>query len=219
MSQLNNGANFTGTITLSKPSDTVLTLSTSDNYIDKNIVLSLEAPTVVPSFTGGSLVSKSAEASFSNATVSSTDISGVLIQTLGTAGRASITYGSSVNGWVSISQNSEAFPAMSSVSWSGSNYYLNGVTIGVNKAFDVAVPISGSTETCHFSVTSSGVDVTGFPVATVSETRSFLGMESGYRGSIELSAGDSFDITVPNGTSSAVTYHYAVDANGSVSVS
>ena len=176
MSQLTNGTNLTGTITLSKQSETVVTLRTSGNYLDKSVVLSLQAQTATPAFSGAGIINQSATASFTNATVSTSNLAGVAVQPSAAAGRASAVYANDVNGWVSKSTNAEAFPALSTSSWSGGTYYITGVNIGVGKAFDVTLPVGSESSTVHFNVLSTGLEMSGLPVATVSETLAFMGL-------------------------------------------
>ena len=50
-----NGSTWHDSLTLTKPSGTTLTLSTQQQYTDKNIQLTLNAQTATPSFSGGTI--------------------------------------------------------------------------------------------------------------------------------------------------------------------
>lgn len=153
----NSSTKWSKSIKLSKSSGTILTLYTSNNFIDKNIELQIDAQTASPNFDGGNLNSKSASAVFTNATTSSTNSSGVTILTKGSAGRDAVLFNGAVNGWVNKSDNANALRAVSASTWNGTNYYLTGVTLGNGKSFDITVPNGNSDPiTYHFSVDSNG---------------------------------------------------------------
>jgi len=135
-----NGSTWHDSLTLTKPSGTTLTLSTQQQYTDKNIQLTLNAQTASVKVKGGALVNKTASATFNNATVSSTDTSGISIQTQGSAGRMPVYYNGTINGWVNAANNSVCSNEIPSSSWNGQNYYLTGVTLGLGKSFDIAIP-------------------------------------------------------------------------------
>lgn len=154
---LNNETTLNGVITLNKQSGTVLTLQTQQQYIDKSIQLILNAPAASFNLKGGNLNNQTAFATFNNATVSSTNTSGISIQTQGSVGRDAILYDGAVSGWVSAANNDICSPAVASSSWNGQNYYLTGVNLTNGNAFDITVPNgSGSTITFHFAVDANG---------------------------------------------------------------
>jgi hypothetical protein len=79
MGVLNNtGTNMTTTVTLTKRTGTVLTLDTDKKYVEKDIALTLEAQSASPAFTGGA-ISGTATATYTNASVSTTNDSGVSV--------------------------------------------------------------------------------------------------------------------------------------------
>ena len=152
-----NGDTLNGTIQIGRQSGTPITLGTSQKYIQKNIVLNISAKPAAPSFDGGALNSKSASATFTNATTSATNTSGVAIQTKGTAGRDAVLYNGAVEGWVSKTDNATASAAIASSEWNGTTYYLTGITLGNSKTFDITVPNGTSNPvTFRFTVDASG---------------------------------------------------------------
>ena len=154
---LNNGTTLNGTITLNKQSGTTITLQTREQYINKLIELTVNAQTASVNVKGGALTNKTASATFSNATVSSTDTSGISVQTKGSAGREAVSYNGAVNGWVKIANNTVCSNAVSSSSWNGQNYYLTGVNLTNGKEFNITVPNgNGDTITFHFAVDANG---------------------------------------------------------------
>lgn len=131
-------------------------IKTDSSYVDKNIELTVNVPAASPSFTGGVLNNKSASATFTNMTTSTSDSSGVKIETHGGAARTDVTYSANVNGWVNKSSGDVASSAASST-WNGVTYYATGVTLGSGNRFDITVPNGSSgTITFHFSVDANG---------------------------------------------------------------
>lgn len=116
---------------------------------------------------GGILTNQGATATLTRATASNTDASGgvgVKIATSGSAGRAKITYAQATNGWVTLTNGSDATGggAISASSWDGDVMYLTGVTLiapttsGKTNDFNITVPNGNSTVTFKFSVDTSG---------------------------------------------------------------
>lgn len=157
-----NGATaLNDTITLAKQSDTVLTLNTAAKYVEKNVQLTINAPAATPDFDGGALNNKSATATFTNATTSATDTSGVVIQAKGAAGRDAVLFNGALNGWVVKSDNAVASSAIASSEWNGTTYYLTGVELSApatgTRAFSITVP-NGNESPVSFTFT---VDANG----------------------------------------------------------
>ena len=147
--------------TLTKQFGTVITLDTEGSYCNADIDITVNATAASPSFDGGALNNKAASATFTNASTSSTNTSGVSIQTKGSAGRDAVLYNGAVNGWVNASDNATALAAANSSEWNGAAYYLTGVTIEApasgNRTFSVTVPNGGNgTITFNFTVDSDG---------------------------------------------------------------
>lgn len=115
-----------------------------------------------PTFTGGALSSKTASATATNATISdSTNNSGVSIQASGGVTRGAVTYAADADGWVSADQGDTAMAAGSAETWTGTAYYINGVTIespeSGYRTFTITVP-NGANDTVTFTFT---VDANG----------------------------------------------------------
>ncbi len=157
MANMNDGSSFSADITLTKQTGTVVKLATSKKYVNKPIEINLSAQTDSISVKGAELSDKSSGAVFTNMTTSSTDTSGISIQTNGSAGRQEILLNGSINGWVSENNEASISPALPATSWNGTKYYATGVTLTSGKAFDITVPNgSGSTITFHFAVDNNG---------------------------------------------------------------
>jgi hypothetical protein len=160
MSTLINGDTLNATITLTKQNNTVITLDTDQKYVAKDIELVVNAQSASPSFDGGALNSKGASATFTNATTSSSNTSGISILAQGTAGRDSVLYNGAVNGWVNAADNATASAAVASSTWNGTTYYLTGVNLTNGNSFNITVPDGNSTTTYNISVDNQG-NVTG----------------------------------------------------------
>lgn len=152
-----NGETLNGTFTLSKQNGTTITLNTQDKFNAKNVSLTFNAQSASPAFDGGALNNQSASAVFTNMTTSTTDTSGVVIATKGTAGRDAVLYNGAVNGWVSVADNTIASSAVNSTTWNGTTYYATGVTLSAGKSFSVTVPNGDdSFVTFTFTVDANG---------------------------------------------------------------
>jgi len=79
----------------------------------------------------------SSEATATNATLSSTNGSGILIQTKYSASRAAVLYNGAVEGWVSKSDNAEALAAGDLSLTNGTAYYISAVTIPSSKSLSI----------------------------------------------------------------------------------
>ena len=113
--------------------------------------------TASPSFTGGVLSGKGATAVGTNATISdSTNNSGVEIQTSGGATRGAVTYDSAAEGWISKASGDQAMAAGSAETWTGTKYYINGVSITApesgTRTFAITLP-NGTNDTITLTVT------------------------------------------------------------------
>lgn len=144
-------------ISLTQRTNNTFSFLLENKFVDKNVELSISANSATPSFDGGELVNTNATATFTNATASTNDTSGIAVQTKGSAGVGAVTYDGAVNGWVNVNDDSVAKSAVSSNQWNGDIYYLTGVTLGNGKSFDITVPNGSSgTVTFHFSVDANG---------------------------------------------------------------
>ena len=98
--------------------------------------------TVTPRFSGGTLTGSSATATLTNIETSTTDVSGVKLQAKASANRSSMLYSVSA-GYINSRTNSTAISS-SSKSWSGTTYYLSGVTLETpesgTREFSITVP-------------------------------------------------------------------------------
>lgn len=119
------------------PSKTI-TLNTAGTYVRNNIAIPLSGKikTANPAFDGGALNNKGATAEFTNVTTSSTN-NGISILAKGTAGRDAVLYNGAVDGWVSKDDNATASAAVSASTWNGTTYYITGITVPVDKPFNV----------------------------------------------------------------------------------
>lgn len=110
-----------------------------------------------PVLSGGSIGNKKASATAVNASISdSTNNSGVKINTSGGATRGAVIYPYKTQGWVNISANQQAIAASNPITWSGTSYYINGVTIEPpetgTRTFDITLP-NGDNDTITLTVT------------------------------------------------------------------
>ena len=98
--------------------------------------------TATPAFDGGAL-SGGSTATATNATLSSTNNSGVQIQTAYTAHRDAVLYNGAVNGWVSKADDTQALASADKASTNGTAYYIDNVTVKKNKVFSVYTDSAG----------------------------------------------------------------------------
>lgn len=113
--------------------------------------------TASPSFTGGALFGKGATATGTNATISdTTNNSGVEIQTSGGATRGAVVYDGAAEGWIDKASGDQAMGAGSAETWTGTKYYINGVTIVApasgTRTFSITLP-NGANDTITLTVT------------------------------------------------------------------
>lgn len=137
---LANGSTWHDSLTLTKPSGTTLTLSTQRQYTDKDIQLTLNAQTATPSFSGGTVSNRNIDITNSeNVTISNTNTSGVALNINAGLTINDIVYNNAVNGWVNATNGSVAKTGYTT-SWSNDTKYITGVTLGLGKSFDIAIP-------------------------------------------------------------------------------
>ena len=158
---LNDNTTLNETFTITKKDNTKLTLSTGTKYVDKNIEVTFNVRAASPSYTGGTPTNGTATINTSasqNIEVESANNSGVKIALSGSAKRSAVTYNGGTSGWLEPTSGTTALAAESSnTSWSGSSYYVKGVTLTNGKSFYITVPNGNSgTITFHFSVDNSG---------------------------------------------------------------
>ena len=135
-----NGSTWHDSLTLTKPSGTTLTLSTQQQYTDKNIQLTLNAQTATPSFSGGTISNQNIDVTNSeNVTISNTNTSGVALNINAGLTINDVVYNNAVNGWVNAANGSVAKTGYTT-SWSNDTKYITGVTLGLGKSFDIAIP-------------------------------------------------------------------------------
>lgn len=148
--------NMTATVTLTKQSGTVLTLDTNEKYVRKDIAITLEARSATPKFDGGTL-SGSASGTYTNATTSTTDTSGVKVVANAAASRAAVLYNGAVNGWVNKADNAATeVAAISNQALTPETKYITGVDIKTSKNFNITVPNGSDTITFNFAVDANG---------------------------------------------------------------
>lgn len=130
-----------------------VTTITEAGYLPVDTVITNLA-TVTPQFDGGELTNKSASATGTNATLETTNNSGISILTKGTAGRAAVLYNGAVNGYVNVADNTTASAAVASSTWDGTTYYLKNVTLPKDKTFAVTTSADTALDT------TSDLDIT-----------------------------------------------------------
>lgn len=156
-----NLTNLAGSIEISKRTGTIVTFNTENKYITGNIALTVNAKEASPTFiaapTGGST------ATSSTADIStSTNNSGVSIQTKYTINSVGISYHTTTNGWVNKAANTATGSSTTAKSaTNGTAYYINGVTLTApssgTRSFTITVP-NGSNDpiTFNFTVDANG---------------------------------------------------------------
>ena len=148
--------NMSATITLTKRTGTILTLDTDQKYLKKDIALTLQAQSATPAFDGGTL-SGSASGTYTNATTSTSNTSGVSVVAGAKASRTAVLYNGAVNGWVEKSDNAgTGVNAITDQALTSETKYITGVDIKASKNFNITIPNGGSTVTLNFAVDSSG---------------------------------------------------------------
>lgn len=156
MATLTNNTNWEKSFTISTSAGQTITLDTDNKFVDKDIKLTFTPQIATPAFDGGT-ISGTAAASYTNATTTSTNISGVVVMASATANRAAVLYNGAVNGWVTKANDATALSATSNQALTSETTYIKGVNIGNSKQFDITVP-NGDLDpiTFNFSVDSEG---------------------------------------------------------------
>lgn len=133
---------FSGEVTLIKQADTKVTLNTINKYMPGNVELTLQAQEATPAFDGGEITDTAASIEVDNAIVSTTtNSSRVTITPLAQSARTAVNYNGAVDGWVTAANDTTIIEA-DDEEWSGSTYYLNGVTLPASSTFTVSVPMN-----------------------------------------------------------------------------
>lgn len=172
MPTLTNNTTLNADITLSKQEGTVLTLKTKEKYVDKDIEITMNAAQDTVEVLGGVLEDMSASILANNATLSTTNTSGIVITPIANATRSAITTSKKTNGWVNLNKDSNLID-YDTYNWNGDSVYLKEVTLPLNSTFTVIAPdgmdslvgsaivgtskIGDSMSTYTFSVDSYGV--------------------------------------------------------------
>jgi hypothetical protein len=157
MSKMNHTDEGYGTsITLEKPTGTLVTLDTSSKYLDGPVELTLNAKSDTVSVNGGNINAYPGFLLSRTISVSNTNTSGISIMPRSVVTRDSVYINMDVDGWVNLKSGTELIiPDGKTVE--GSISYVTGVTLTNGKQFDVTVPNgSNSTITFHFSVDNNG---------------------------------------------------------------
>ena len=158
MSTLTNGTNFTGSYELQQRTGTKILFDTDEKYVPKKIEFTITAKSASPAFDGGTL-SGSASGTYTNATTSDSNTSGVSVVASAGANRTAVLYNGAVNGWVQVSDNTgTGINAITNQALTPETKYITGVSIGTSKKFDITIPNGGTTPnlTLKFEVDANG---------------------------------------------------------------
>ena len=156
MATLTNSTNWTGSFTITSKNGKTVTLDTDKKYVEKDIAITMVPQTATPAFDGGTL-SGSASGTYTNATTSTSNTSGVSVVAEATASRTAVLYNGAVNGWVEKADNaSTGVNAINDQALTSETKYITGVDIKASKNFNITIPNGGSTVTLNFAVDSSG---------------------------------------------------------------
>lgn len=156
MATLTNSTNWTGSFTITSKNGKTVTLDTDKKYVEKDIAITMVPQTATPAFDGGTL-SGSASGTYTNATTSTSNTSGVSVVAEATASRTAVLYNGAVNGWVEKADNaSTGVNAINNQALTSETKYITGVDIKASKNFNITIPNGGSTVTLNFAVDSSG---------------------------------------------------------------
>ncbi len=156
-----NLTNLTGSIEISKRTGTVVTFNTENKYVTGNIALTVNAKEVSPTFSASPTGSSTATSSTADISTS-TNNSGVSIQTKYAINSVGISYNTAANGWVNKAANAATGSSTTAKSaTNGAAYYINGVTLTAptngTRSFNITVPNGASTPiTFTFTVDSNG---------------------------------------------------------------
>jgi hypothetical protein len=156
MAKLTESTNWTGSFTITSGSGKTVTLDTDGKYVAKDIAITMVPQAATPKFDGGTL-SGSASGTYTNATTSGTDTSGVKVVANAKASRTAVLYNGAVNGWVNKADNTATeVTAISNQALTAETKYITGVDIKASKNFDITVPNGDDTVTFNFAVDDNG---------------------------------------------------------------
>ena len=111
------------------------TISITAGYYPEAVSKSVRNATL--SYTGGALNNKGATASFSSNVTTTSTSNGISLTAIGQAGRAAVTYNSTTSGWVSVTSGGNVSSAVGATTWSGSTYYISGITVPKDIPFNL----------------------------------------------------------------------------------
>ena len=156
---LNGGdsTNFTGSYELTQRTGTKFTFDTDAKYLKQDIEFTVSAKSATPKFDGGG-VTGTPSGSYTNATISTTDTSGVKVVSSATYNRAAVLYNGAVNGWVTKADNAatEVTALSNKTLGTAETKYITGVDIKASKNFNITIPNGESTVTLNFAVDANG---------------------------------------------------------------
>ena len=156
MAKLTESTNWTGSFTITSGSGKTVTLDTDGKYVAKDIAITMVPQAATPKFDGGTL-SGSASGTYTNATTSTTNTSGVKVVANAKASRTAVLYNGAVNGWVNKADNAATeVTAISNKALTAETKYITGVNIKTSKNFNITVPNGSNTITFNFSVDANG---------------------------------------------------------------
>lgn len=148
--------NMSKSLTITSSSGKTITLDTDKKYVEKDIVITMVPQAATPEFDGG-VLSGSASGTYTNATISTTDTSGVKVVANAKASRTAVLYNGTVNGWVNKADNAATeITAISNQALTPETKYITGVDIKESKNFNITVPNGANTVTFNFAVDANG---------------------------------------------------------------
>lgn len=156
MAKLTESTNWTGSFTITSGSGKTVTLDTDGKYVAKDIAITMVPQAATPKFDGGAL-SGSASGTYTNATTSATDTSGVKVVANAKASRTAVLYNGAVNGWVNKADNAATeVTAITNQALTSETKYITGVDIKSSKNFNITVPNGTGSLTFNFTVDANG---------------------------------------------------------------
>lgn len=156
MPNLTNSTNLNATIELEQQSGTQIKLDTDGKYVEKDILLSVDARPASPSFQGG-IITGNAMGTYTNATTSTSNTSGVMVIASATVSRTAVSYNGAVDGWVTANNNAIVSAAINNQELATDTQYITGVNIGNSKEFEITIPNGNlSPLTLNFAVDNNG---------------------------------------------------------------
>lgn len=148
--------NMSKSLTITSSSGKTITLDTDKKYVEKDIVITMVPQAATPKFDGGTL-SGSASGTYTNATTSPTDTSGVKVVANAKASRTAVLYNGAVNGWVNKADNAATeVTAITNQALTSETKYITGVDIKSSKNFNITVPNGTGSLTFNFAVDANG---------------------------------------------------------------